>query len=243
MKHLINQLFAIATFMTPTLALASDALITATKAGDTAAVIAELERGADVNYRTLCSSLDTGDDCTALMFAAARGHQEVLVTLMDAGADLEATTTLGQRALSFAAIGKVDNSQTIAALITAGAETEHTSGEWGFTPLRWAINKHKAENAIALIELGVDLNAPDVVGDSSIHGAIYQRQADILRALLAHDADPAFLNDRKQNAFVFAHNWDRAPFAHPILSEYHPNFCDTAPCEVKKFVFKPSATQ
>lgn len=243
MKLRINQLFAMALLFVPNLSVASDTLIDATKAGSVDTVAAEITAGADVNYRTQCSSLDTGNDCTALMFAAARGHTDVLEALIAAGADLEATSSDNHRALTYAAQSSAEVTGTIHALVNAGAETEHKSGEWQLTPLRWAINKHKVTNAITFIELGVDLTAPDLVRDSALNGAIWQRQREILRVLLAHGADPAWINDRKQNAFEFAHSWDRHLIAHPILAEFHPTFCDENPCEIKKFVFKPTAKE
>jgi len=241
MKHRINQLFAIAACLLPNIAFASDALIDAAKDGSTDRIAIALDAGADVNFKTECSSLDTGSDCTALMFAAARGHGSIVTDLIEGGADLEATSTDGQRALSYAAFSIADTRNAMTILVNAGAETEHKSGEWAFTPLRWAINKHKTDNAITLIELGVDLDAPDVVNDSALNGAIFQRRKEIIRALLEHGASPAWINDRNQNAFEFAHSWQRDALAHPILEEFHPTFCDANPCEIKKFVFKPTA--
>ena len=58
-------------------------LFAAARAGDTARVTAALDKGADVNARTRYGA-------TALMFAADKGHVEIMKLLLARGADVNA---------------------------------------------------------------------------------------------------------------------------------------------------------
>jgi uncharacterized protein len=72
-------------------------IMTCASSGTTDAVRMLIERGADVNAK------EPSQNQTALMWAAAEHHPEMVQTLIDAGADLQAHTRKGFTALHFAA--------------------------------------------------------------------------------------------------------------------------------------------
>jgi len=210
-------------------AWATDALYKAIQDQDVSVVAVELETGADPNYKKK-------GGFTALGMAAYKGDAQIAQLLIEAGADVDhvvRSSTL-DRPLSMAAVSSNDTSKVITLLIKAGADPEFTSGDWVMTPLQLAIMNHRTQNALAFVQNDVDLSAPDKVGDPALHGAIYQRNEPVLRALLQKKADPTFLNDSGENAFQFAKKWGRDDFALPILNEFHPNFCDTNPCDIEQ---------
>lgn len=210
------------------ISLGSDALYKAVQDQNAAMVQSELAAGADANYFKKGAF-------TALGMAAYKGDAEIAKLLIDAGADVNQPVRPGSedRPLSLAAVSSRDAADIIALLIESGAETEFESGEWVMTPLQLAIMNHRTDNALALVAAGVDLNAPDKVGDPSLHGAIYQRNEKVVRALLENGVDPTVLNDDGLNAFQFSKKWERESFALPLLQEYHPDFCASNPCDIE----------
>jgi ankyrin repeat protein len=89
-------------------------LMTCARSGDVAAVRLLLGRGADVN------AAEPTQHQTALMWAAAERHADVVRTLIEARANLRAQTTLGFTALHFAA--RVGDVATTELLLKAGVD-------------------------------------------------------------------------------------------------------------------------
>jgi ankyrin repeat protein len=89
-------------------------LMTCARSGDVAAVRLLLGRGADVN------AAEPTQHQTALMWAAAERHVDVVRTLIEARANLTAQTTLGFTALHFAA--RVGDVATTELLLKAGVD-------------------------------------------------------------------------------------------------------------------------
>jgi ankyrin repeat protein len=73
-----------------------------------------------------------------LIAAASLGAEGVARVLIDAGADLEATSIYGARALHWAAW--TGNSETVRRLVEKDAELEPKCSEFGATPLFWAVH-------------------------------------------------------------------------------------------------------
>lgn len=206
----------------------SDELYKAVQDQDAATVQSALGAGADPNYFKKGAF-------TALGMAAYKGDAEIAKLLIEAGADVNQPVRPGSedRPLSLAAVSSRDASALISLLIESGADAEFESGDWVMTPLQLAIMNHRTDHALALIEAKVDLDAPDKVGDPSLHGAIYQRDEKVVRALLENGVDPTVLNDDGLNAFQFSKKWERESFALPLLQEYYPDFCASNPCDIE----------
>ncbi|MBZ5579868.1 MAG: ankyrin repeat domain-containing protein [Acidobacteriia bacterium] len=195
---------AIATGETP--------LMTCARTGATDAVRLLVEYGAAVNAK------EPNQNQTALMWAAAERHPDVVKALIDAHADLKALTKEGFTALHFAArVGDVESAKILlAAGVDANILTQPAAGQnprtaaSGFTPLLVATVRAQVDFALYLLDHGADPNV-EAGGLTPLHWAstswegyasnpvygfedpmagIPDRQAKLrlVRALLAHGA-------------------------------------------------------
>ena len=211
-------------------------LLSAARAGSVAAVRLLLARGADVN------AAETFQQTTALMWAAAEGHTDVVDLLLESGADPNhqgRITTLETRhnadhptggftALMFAA--RNGDETMVRRLVARGANINVKNGD-GASAAMTAIYNDRFDTAAALIELGSD------VKDGSLYVAAEMRDAttdqfafdgsrrrpdnpnartalDLMRMLLERGADP---NQRFQGQFHSTHmpntdRFDNTPF-------------------------------
>jgi ankyrin repeat protein len=180
-------------------------LMTCARAGDAPAVKALLLHGADAN------AAEHEHHQTALMWAAAERHPEVVQVLIDAHADIRA------RSLVYA--------QTVVDEQTQRAgreELNYTVKRGGATPLLFAARVGDVESARLLLKAGADSNdaqpdgvsalvlaahsghgplaallldngaAPNTLaaGYTALHAAILRSDVALVKALLAHGADP-----------------------------------------------------
>jgi ankyrin repeat protein len=162
-------------------------LMAAARTGSLETVRLLLAKGADVKAREM------GLGHTALMFAAIENHPAVVQALAEAGAELEATSTLietpdvnpakgiasdGARGafpkgaltpmLLAARQGSVD---AIRALVKAGARIDQPQGD-GITPLIMAIFNGHYDTAAALIELGANPSLADGANRTPLYMAV-----------------------------------------------------------------------
>lgn len=168
-----------------------------------------LNAGADLHERVRC-----GD--TALKYACAGGHAEMVRWLLSHGVDPDERDDFGQTALMVAAehgaadcVGALlaagadwraetrtkDSAITSAAtvdvvrrLLAAGADINTISGS-GYPLLKSAAEAGDVEFVKALLELGAD---PDVTstGDTPVHSAVMWDHLDIVEILLDAGANP-----------------------------------------------------
>jgi uncharacterized protein len=181
------------------------ALMTCARTGEAAGVKALLARGASVNAK------EPGHDQTALMWAAAQGHPEAVDALLRGGADVHArsrsyiqtvTSEVTQRAgreelnydvprggstaILFAA--RSGNAESARLLIAAGADVNDTLPD-GASALVVAAHSGNSGVAKMLLETGADANAA-AVGYTALHAAVLRSDLDLVKALLAHNANP-----------------------------------------------------
>jgi ankyrin repeat protein len=137
-------------------------LMASARAGRVDAVRLLLAKGADVN------GVDANMDQTALMWAAAEGHTEVVSALLEAGAkpNLKARLTA----------------------ITQRSHADHPTG--GFTALMWAARNGHEETVRTLVKGGADLNAKNGDNASATIIAIANDRLDMANLLLDLGADP-----------------------------------------------------
>jgi ankyrin repeat protein len=179
-------------------------LMQCSRTGSVDAVNALLARGADVNAKD-----HRGGD-TALMWAVAQKHTSIARVLLEHKADVHAHTTTGFTPLLFASQqGDADSAQMI---LNAGADiNEATPG--GDTPLLIASASGHEAFSIFLLEHGANPNLADSNGIVPLHYAMMEGLAevangismgghggapylerpnmiDLVKALLAHGADP-----------------------------------------------------
>ena len=153
-------------------------LMWAASEGHAAVARALIAAGADVHARSVYGT-------TALLLAARSGDIETARVLLDAGADVNAAEPY----LPLDARVDVEESQTSGRtpLLVASASLVATSG-WEYR-LDVEPSTHEAL-ALFLLERGADPDLPDSIGRTALHAAVETGKADLVRALLAHGADP-----------------------------------------------------
>jgi ankyrin repeat protein len=187
------------------LATGETTLMTCARTGNADAVRALVAHGADVNRR------EPQHSQTALMWAAAGRHPEAIAVLIGAGADLharsrtysqtvtsEVTQRAGREALNYtvqrggstallfaARSGDVESARL---LVDAGADVNDALPN-GMTALVEAAHSGHEDVAILLLDKGADPNARDV-GYTALHAAALRGELRLVKALLAHRADP-----------------------------------------------------
>ncbi len=159
-------------------------LIAAARQGDADAVEALLARGADPNPAR-------GDGMTALHLAALEGHPDVVATLLEAGAEVGATTRIGAYTpLHLASQG--GHGAVVRALLENGADAALPTTNSGTTPLHLASRVLDGEEAVAaLLEYGADVNAREgSVGQTPLMFAAAYNRTPAIQVLLKHGAYP-----------------------------------------------------
>ena len=144
-------------------------LMTCAKSGSADAVRMLVEYGAAVNAK------EPKQNQTALMWAAAEHHPDVVKALIEAHSDLKANTKQGFTALHFAA--REGDLETVKLLLAAGVDVNilthveggtnrvtaqlgiaKTVGALGYTPLLVAVLRGHVELALYLLDHGADPN-------------------------------------------------------------------------------------
>jgi ankyrin repeat protein len=150
-------------------------------ASDPAAVRTLITSGEDVNAAQ-------GDGMTALHWAARHGDIDLVKMLLAAGANVRATTRLGNYTPLLLA-SQVGHAAAIEALIAAGADAKATTAN-GVTPLMFAAASGQADAVQVLIARGADVNAAEPTrGETALMFAAANKRADAVKLLIAAKAD------------------------------------------------------
>ncbi|PYR14908.1 MAG: hypothetical protein DMG00_01795 [Acidobacteria bacterium] len=174
---MVERLLAAGADARATLLNGETALMTCARAGDAGAVKALLTHGADVNAK------EHEHQQTALMWAVAQRHPEVVELLIEAGADLRA------RSLTYA--------QTVVGEQTQRAgreELNYTVLRGGATPLLFAARAGDEQSATLLLKAGADPNDSQPDGVTALVLAVHSANGGVAARLLEHGADPNALS-------------------------------------------------
>ena len=160
-------------------------LIEATRAGDDETVARLIAEGSDLNEAT-------GDGMTAVHWAAQSGHVAILESLLDAGAEVNATTRIGSYTPLHLA-GSQANGAIVRALLQGGAEVNATTSNSLVTALHLAAQEAGgAESVKVLLEYGADPNAKEgSAGQTPLMFAAARNRVESIELLLDAGADPS----------------------------------------------------
>jgi ankyrin repeat protein len=136
-------------------------LLSASRAGSVPTVRLLLARGVDVN------AAETFQQTTALMWAAAEGHLEVVDLLLEAGAD--------------------PNRQGHVTSLTERHNADHPTG--GFTPLMFAARNGNEAMVRKLLSRGANINLKNGDDASAAMVAIYNDRFDVAATLIELGSD------------------------------------------------------
>jgi ankyrin repeat protein len=180
------------------LLLAASPLVDAVKSGDTAAAVALLATGADVNAAE-------ADGTTALHWAVHRGDLDLVRRLVRAGASVNVKNEYGATPMSEAAI--IADPAMIEALLAAGADVESPNAD-GQTALMVVARTSQVDAARLLLKRGANVNASEQWrGQTALMWATAQKQPAMVKALIAAGANV--------NARSTVNNWERQVTAEP----------------------------
>ena len=199
-------------------------LMRAARSGNVAIVRALLPRKANIN------AAETERQQTALMWAAAQRHPDVVKVLLENGADVKARTVVrrltvmldqgppgvktakehahgieagGSTALLFAAMsGDVESARL---LLDKGADVNDTAADGNSALVLSAFQGH-GPVARLLLERGADPNAAGA-GYSALHAAVLRGDAATVKALLAKGANPDARLTRGSPVRRFGSQW------------------------------------
>jgi len=163
-------------------------LIRAAEEGKLAEVKSLLGQGAGVNSRD-------GEAQTPLIVAAGKGHRDVVVYLLDNGADIN----LMNYRIGVTALGtSVADTEMLRLLLDRGADPNA-----GYPSLVSAASIGNTEAVKLLLEAGADINAKGVEGTALAH-ACMRGNADVVRLLLEWGADPYAVDSREGSLYEIA---------------------------------------
>lgn len=182
-------------------------LMTCAKSGSVDAVRMLIEYGAAVNAK------EPKENQTALMWAAAEHHPDVVQALIDAHADLKANSKQGFTAIHFAA--RVGDLESVKVLLAAGVDVNiltqaegstnrvtnflgisKTTGALGYTPLLVAVVRGQIDLALYLLEHGADPNNI-AAGFTPLHWASSQWESFTANPVYGFDDPMAGIPDRQ----------------------------------------------
>src|SRR5262245_52027936 len=172
-SDVVTRLLAAGANANASLLSGETALMTCARAGSAAAVRALVARAAAVNAR------ESAHNQTALMWAAAQSHPDVVTTLLEGGADVRARSR--------------EYTQTVTSEVTQRAgreELNYTVPRGGSTALLFAARSGDADSIGLLIAAGADVNDRLPDGASAL----------IVAAHSGHTRAAEMLLDRGANA-------------------------------------------
>uniref|UniRef100_A0A831XMX8 Ankyrin repeat protein n=1 Tax=Geobacter metallireducens TaxID=28232 RepID=A0A831XMX8_GEOME len=138
---------------------------------------------------------EPGETETPLLLAAEQGHADVVAYLLEKGADPKARTKKGDTPLILAMRGAFFPKgpegkplETLEVLLRHGAEV-NVAGEFGRTPLMWAVLHVDARLVWPLLQKGADPSVRDKDGESAVSKA-QELKLDYLTQLLKDPRRP-----------------------------------------------------
>lgn len=176
-------------------------LMEASRSGSVAVVEQLLAKGANVNARGF-------RDQTALMWAAAELHSDIVKVLLAHGGDVKARTSVHEELMATEPHAPLENNRyvpqggftpllfairagdfsSVKLLVGAGSDVNEKDS-WGIAAIAHATHRGYREIVDFLLETGADPNVADA-GFYPLHAALMRRDEKMAASLLSHGADP-----------------------------------------------------
>lgn len=168
----------------------------AAAARDLMAVNAFLDGGMSVDTRS------GSDSRTVLIDAAAHGNLQIVKTLLERGADVNAKDNKGYTALSHALEARYDD---VSDLLLKNPKLDPNSrGLNGVTALASYVWREQKDVVQNLLDRGADVNAQDNDGDAPLHGAAQSGNVEIIDMLVAKGASLNLKNKQGGTPLMWA---------------------------------------
>jgi ankyrin repeat protein len=157
-----------------------------------------IDRGANLNGRCKDYNMDFGGVWwTPLQAAIYNDHPDIVLLLLEGGADPETRGRKKQTALFIAS--SCGHADVVRSLIDHGADLNAKSlfrrdgphgGQVEWTPLHVAIDKKRRDIVLVLLEHGADMENRSSQDETALYLASSRGCVDIVRQLISHGADP-----------------------------------------------------
>ena len=155
------------------------------------------------SFKTLDVNDRNEEGMTALMFAAENNSPEVVLVLLDAGADANAKDEQDMTAL-MRAVAKKSSKEIIVMLLDAGADANAKDKE-NVTALMFAVENNSPEIAQVLLDAGADANAKDKKKRTVLMRAVKKKSSPkLVKMLLGAGADVNAQDEKKRTVLVYA---------------------------------------
>ncbi|XP_029651673.1 E3 ubiquitin-protein ligase MIB2-like isoform X2 [Octopus sinensis] len=139
---------------------------------------------------------------TALQVASHQGHKDIVIMLLDAGANLELQDEDGDTALHYSAFG--NQPEVMELLLLKGANI-NAFNKGGCSTLHVAVNKQFVKCVRVLLKHSTPVNIQDAYGDTALHDAIGKENRQIIDFLVSYPGiDYTLRNNRGFNVLHHA---------------------------------------
>ncbi|XP_036355459.1 E3 ubiquitin-protein ligase MIB2-like isoform X2 [Octopus sinensis] len=118
---------------------------------------------------------------TALQVASFKGHKDIVLMLLEAGANIELQDDDGDTALHFSAFG--EQTEIMELLLSKGAKIDALNKKKQ-SALHIAVNKESIKCVRMLVKHSAPINIQDSLGDTALHDAIRKENEEIIDMLI-----------------------------------------------------------
>jgi ankyrin repeat protein len=143
----------------------------------------------------------TINDLFVLLWLLEKGHTQIVVTLIENGANVHATSQDRDTLLHWAA--KYGQTPIVLVLIKNGADV-HATYQDGETALHWAAKNGQIQAALVLIQAKANVKATNHFGDTPLHNAVRSGHTQTALALIENGANPNAANDNSNTPLHLA---------------------------------------
>jgi ankyrin repeat protein len=129
----------------------------------------------------------------AFLSAVEEGHNEAVVTLLAAGANVNTTHRTGEAPLQTAI--RLQRADLVHSLLKANADVGNSLDYSSTAPLLRATSSRNSQIVDMLLQAGANVNIKDIKGETAVLKALENQDVDILRMLLNANADVAAMQN------------------------------------------------